>query len=345
MLPMCITAWLSLSANHIKVEFKQHKSSWECKHDSAQFGWRRLWQTVKHRPQCSVNDLNGTVPPPTLSGCVLDRTPEQKIRQATQSQRRRTRFAFFSLPKQSRVDHICKCPWGGRSTQNEALGRKKNELIESIKYKSASRNARKLEIRKKVKYWKSCPWRQLEKQGRGLHSTMAAASLQVLTLLIQISFSALSLAQGSSLLFYVEAFASFQWKYSAFIDKDLVYLFYFRNGSKSIIFQNKHIFPFCTLDTTYIAKNCCWSSSSLTMVTLPLGSCVQARTPWAPLPAFYLLCHPPPSVPALSVEVILGISTHTYFPSQRPSFSALYPSGPFLPPRNGFLMPSAVYIS
>ena len=29
MLYMCTTAWLSLSANHIKVEFKQYKSSWE----------------------------------------------------------------------------------------------------------------------------------------------------------------------------------------------------------------------------------------------------------------------------------------------------------------------------
>lgn len=37
----------------------------------------------------------------------------------------------------------------GGVSKNEALGRKKNHLIESTKYKSAVRNARKLEIRKK----------------------------------------------------------------------------------------------------------------------------------------------------------------------------------------------------
>lgn len=162
--------------------------------------------TAKHRPQCTECS---TVPPPTLSDLathVLERTPEQKIRQAAQSQRR-ARFAFFSLPKQSRVDHICKCLWGGRSTRNEALGREKNELIES-----ASRNAWKLEIRKKNEILKELLMKAAgEAAKRAAQHDGCCQSAGPDLPEIQISVVALSLAQGSTHLFCVEAFASFQW--------------------------------------------------------------------------------------------------------------------------------------
>lgn len=80
---------------------------------------------------------------------------------------RRTTFSFFSLLNQSRVDNICKYQWGERCERNEALGRKKNHLIEKTKYQSAIRNTRKWEIRKRsltskvVRSWNSCQWRGL----------------------------------------------------------------------------------------------------------------------------------------------------------------------------------------
>lgn len=47
------------------------------------------------------------------------------------------------------MDNISKYQWGERCERNEALGRKKNHLIERTKYQSAIRNARKWEIRKR----------------------------------------------------------------------------------------------------------------------------------------------------------------------------------------------------
>lgn len=82
-----------------------------------------------------------------LQKWALTRTAEE-IEKKAPSQRRTT-FSFYILPKQSRVDNICKYQWGERCERNEALGRKKNHLIERTKYQSAIRNGRKLEIRKR----------------------------------------------------------------------------------------------------------------------------------------------------------------------------------------------------
>lgn len=109
----------------------------------------------------------------------------------------------------------------GGVSRNEALGRKKNYLIESTKHKSATRNARKLEIRKRsltskaMRSWNSCQWSRgglgYKKpmwgssgtwQRRGLHRVVAFSLpfwLCILSFEIQLLFLVLSLTLGRAL--------------------------------------------------------------------------------------------------------------------------------------------------
>lgn len=146
MMYMYIIACRSIPANHIKVKDKAAQDL-DYKHDSTLFKERYLSQR-QHRSQYTGH--GNLIIPESLTCCRNGLQLEQlrKIKEKAPSQRRTT-FSFSSLPKQSRVDNICKYQWGERCERNEALGRKKNHLIERTKYQSAIRNARKLEIRKR----------------------------------------------------------------------------------------------------------------------------------------------------------------------------------------------------
>jgi len=51
-----------------------------------------------------------------------------KIKKRAQSQQRRTRFAFFSLPKPSRVDNVRKYQRGGRGKQKRGSTEEEESL-------------------------------------------------------------------------------------------------------------------------------------------------------------------------------------------------------------------------